>query len=339
MTEQKAKIRKSINYLIRALIIMLTYGFIYKQVFLGQKLRDIKDFLAGILEREESWWFFSLIFLMMLVNWGLESVKWRILIERIEKLSFMQSFMAVMTGQSISLFTPNRTGDYLGRVFILKKGNHVEGIFATVTGSFAQIIVTTGVGLFCFLSFAFTYLREPYRIGEYMFTSLVFLVPCFVFVIILFYFRIGILTDFISRYIPGKWDRLKQHTGIFARYATSELLKVLLLSLLRYMIFSTQFYLLIRFFGGELPVAEGFILIPVIYLIMSMVPTMALTELGIRGSVAIFIIGLYFQKAGIRSGETDLIILAASSVLWLINLVLPAILGTFFVFRLKFIRK
>jgi hypothetical protein len=34
-----------------------------------------------------------------------------------------------------------------------------------------------------------------------------------------------------------------------------------------------------------------------------------------------------------------MIILAASSVLWLINLAIPAILGTFFVFSLKFFRK
>ena len=110
-----------------------------------------------------------LILLLMLVNWSIESVKWKILIAKIERVSFFRAFKAVMTGVSVSLFTPNRTGDYLGRVFILEKGNHIEGILITLIGSFAQIIVTISVGLFCFLSFLDQYLRVPYQIQEYLF--------------------------------------------------------------------------------------------------------------------------------------------------------------------------
>jgi uncharacterized membrane protein YbhN (UPF0104 family) len=276
---------------------------------------------------------------MMLINWSLESVKWRILIARIEKLSFFRSFKAVMTGVSISLFTPNRTGDYLGRVFILKKGNHVEGIFSTIIGSFAQIIVTFSVGLLCLLSFLDNYLRVPYQIDEYFFTGMVFLVPCLIFVLLLIYFKIGILSEFIKRILPEKWESYSHYTEIFGKYSSKELLIVLLLSLSRYVIFSTQFYLLLRFFGADLPVVEGLVLVPVIYLIMAMVPTIALTELGIRGSVSIFVIGLYFKRFGIHTADTELIILASSTVLWIINLVIPAILGTFFVFSLKFFRR
>jgi uncharacterized membrane protein YbhN (UPF0104 family) len=339
MKEQKAKIRKTINYLIRVLIILFTYGFIYRQVFMERRLIDLKDFLSRMMEKENAGWFLALILFMMLVNWSVESVKWKILIAKIEKISFVRAFKAVMTGVSVSLFTPNRTGDYLGRVFILEKANHVEGILITIIGSFAQIIVTLGVGLFGFLTFVDHYLRVPYQIGEYLFNSMIFLVPCLVFVLLLLFFKIGILADFINRFLPGKWERFKIYMGIFAKFNSRELTKVLLLSFFRYLIFSAQFYLLLRIFGANLPVIEGFILIPVIYLIMAMVPTVALVELGVRGSVSIFVIGLYFEKFGTGTGDTEMIILAASSVLWLINLVFPAVLGTFFVFNLKFFRK
>jgi hypothetical protein len=339
MKVQKANISKSINYLLRALIILLTYVFIYRQVFMERRLQDLKGFLSGIMERDHAWLLFALILTMMLINWSLESVKWRLLIGKIEKISFFRAFKAVMTGVSVSLFTPNRTGEYLGRVFILKKGNPVEGILITVIGSFAQIVVTFSVGLFCLLSFVDHYLRVPYEIGEYLFNSLVFLVPCLVFVLILMYFRVGLLADFVGRFVPEKWNRFRIYLEVFAKFESRELFKVLMLSVLRYMVFSTQFYLLLRIFGASLPVNEGFILIPVIYLIMAMVPTVALAELGIRGSVSMFVIGLYFSKFGDGSGNTDLIILAASSILWFINLALPAVLGTFFVFSLKFWRK
>jgi hypothetical protein len=73
--------------------------------------------------------------------------------------------------------------------------------------------------------------------------------------------------------------------------------------------------------------------------VMTLVPSIALLDLGIRGSVSIYVIGLYFQHAGLYPGDTELAILTSSTVLWLVNLIIPAILGTFFVFSLKFFRK
>ncbi len=339
MKTQNAKIRKTINYLIRAGIIILTYSFIYHQVIVNHKLREFSDILRKALDQDNAWYFAAMLLVMMLLNWSLESLKWKVLIDKIERISFFRSLKAVFAGVSVSMFTPNRTGEYLGRVFILKSGNPVEGIFATLIGSFSQIIVTFSVGLMSLLSFVDHYLREPYRIGEYFFNSLIFIVPCLVFVIILAYFKIGILSDLLNRFIPGKWERVKQFTSIFSKYTSKELSGVLLLSLARFAIFSTQFYLLLRIFGAGIPVAEAYILIPVIYLIMALVPSVALAELGIRGSVSLFVIGLFYDKIGIPGSETEMIILAASSVLWLINLAVPAVLGTFFVFSLKFFRK
>jgi uncharacterized membrane protein YbhN (UPF0104 family) len=338
MTEQKAKIRKTFNYLIKALIILVTYGFIYRQVFVERKLHEIAGVFDKMME-QHAWVMICLILVLMLINWGIESFKWRLLIAKIEKISFLRAFKAVMTGVSVSIFTPNRTGDYLGRVFILEKGNHVEGVLITLIGSFAQLIVTISAGLFCFLSFLDQYLRVSYQVQEYLLISMIFLVPGLVFIIMLLYFKIGILTDFIGRYLPDKWQRFKEYSRVFGRYSSKELLGVILLSFLRYIIFSTQFYLLLTIFGVELPLIQGMILIPVIYLVMTMVPSIALIDLGIRGSVSIFVIGLYFKKSGINLPDTELAILTSSTVLWLINLIIPAILGTFFVFNLKFFRK
>ncbi|MBP6870584.1 MAG: flippase-like domain-containing protein [Bacteroidales bacterium] len=339
MTEQSAKIRKYVNFLLRAVIIILTYGFIYHQIFLENKLDDLSDVFLRLAERQDVKWILALMMLLMFINWGIESFKWKLLISRIEHVSFFRSFKAVMAGISVSLFMPNRTGDYLGRVFILEKGNHVEGIFSTIIGSFAQMIITFGIGLLCLLTFTDHYFRESLNIGEYMFMSLVFLVPVMVFALIMIYLKVGVLAEFLSRFLPGRWPRLKKNAAIFSRYSAGELSRVLLLSFLRYIVFSTQFYILIRVFGAPVPAAEGFVLIPVIYLAMALVPTFALVELGVRGTVSLFIFGLYFEKAGIVDPQILLAPLAASSLLWLINLVLPAVIGTFFVFSLKFFRK
>jgi hypothetical protein len=339
MIEQKAKIRKTFNYLIQAIIILVTYGFIYRQVFLERKLQDIAGFLSRKMEQRQAWMMISLIVLLMLINWGIETVKWRRLIIKIEKISLFRAFKAVMTGVSVSIFTPNRTGDYLGRVFILEKANHVEGILITIIGSLAQMAITICAGLFCLISFFDQYFHLQYQVHNYMVIGLIFLVPCFVFMFTLLFFKIGVISDFIVRFLPDKWGRFKEYSRIFGMYNNKELLGTLLLSLSRYLIFSTQFYILLRIFEVELPLSQGLILIPVIYLVMTLVPSIALVDLGIRGSVSIFVIGMYFKKCGLNSPDTELAILTSSTVLWLINLIIPAILGTFFVFNLKFFRK
>ena len=76
------------------------------------------------------------------MNWGIEAVKWRYLIRKLKKLSFIKSFTAILSRVTISTFLPNRTGEYLGRVYILDKANRIHGILITIVGSISQLLVT-----------------------------------------------------------------------------------------------------------------------------------------------------------------------------------------------------
>jgi hypothetical protein len=67
------------------------------------------------------------------------------------------------------------------------------------------------------------------------------------------------------------------------------------------------------------------------FLSMSVIPTIALTEIGVRGSVAIYFFGFL--------SENVIGIMTAAFTLWIINLVIPALIGTLFVYQLKFFRK
>jgi hypothetical protein len=339
MKFNQAKIRKTSNYLIRALIIVATYGFIYRQIFHHRRLDDLIRAFQEMVSLKNAGWVLSLAVLLMILNWGLESAKWRVLIEKFEKISLLKAYKAVLTGVSVSLFTPNRTGDYLGRVFILDKANHIEGILATIIGSFAQIVVTLSLGLFAFLGFADRYIRIAPQLQGYFISTLVFLIPIAVFLLLLLYFRIGLLTGLIRRILPGKWQKFSVYVEVFSRYNNNELILVLMLGFFRYLIYSLQFMLLLHVFGVQLPFLESLLLIPVIYLVMTLVPSVALVDLGIRGSVSVYLIGLYFNTFQSGVAHPELAILTASAALWFINLIFPAILGTFFVFQLKFFRK
>jgi hypothetical protein len=134
--------------------------------------------------------------------------------------------------------------------------------------------------------------------------------------------------------VLSKWKFLKKYEdywSVFSKYSTSEILIVLLASISRYLVYSFQFYLLIRFVNIDVTFIESLTMSSLTFLSMSVIPTIALTEIGVRGSVAIYFFGFL--------SENVIGIMTAAFTLWIINLVIPAIIGTLFVYQLKFFRK
>jgi len=342
----KTKVRKTYNYLIRFLIIFTTYGFIYQQVFYKRNLEEIyHSFLDGF----NHGWFINmliLVIILMILNWAVETSKWKYLINKIEFVSWNRCFKAVLTGVAVSSFTPNRVGDYFGRVFILEKANRIEGIFITIVGSMSQLLVTFTVGTSCIYFMFLVYpetLLSYFKIPGYLYTYFLWggaiLIVGINILVILLFLNISLLLSLASRF-KGKFvERFRSYIHILSAYTFRELLIVIFFSLLRFVIFSTQMYLLLRMFSVELPYLHGVIIIAVIFFVMTMIPTVAITELGIRGSVSLFLIGVYFGNPLGMPASLSLGIVAASTTLWIINLAVPALIGAIFVFNLKFFRK
>jgi len=92
-------------------------------------------------------------------------------------------------------------------------------------------------------------------------------------------------------------------------------------------VFSAQYLILLDTFGVEMLWWQGFLMNAVIYLVMALVPTIAVVELGLRGKVSLYFLGLL-------SNNTAAII-AATVGIWLINLLLPAVLGSILLLGVK----
>jgi len=336
--EFSSKIKKSINILFRGLVVIVTYLFIYREVFYKRDFNSILEILESKFESPSFLIQLSVIFVLLFVNWGVESGKWKIMIDKIEKVSLVQSFRAVMVGVSVGSFTPNRTGEYFGRVFMLKEGNHVEGVLITFISSISQLLVTLILGLFSTLYFVPNYIRIPEHLYNYIYFGMIVTIPILVFLLLIFYFNISILSTLLQKITPARWDKWRGYFTVFEWYNSGELLKVLLLSLLRYVVFSVQFYWLLRIFGLDIPFIPGMMIISVIYLAVTIVPTVALAEVGIRGSLSIYIIGKYLAVSGIFIPDYQLLVFSAATILWIINIVIPAIAGTFFVINMKLFR-
>lgn len=273
------------------------------------------------------------VILLMFGNWSVEALKWRVLVKHIQPISFFTSFKAILSGLSVSLAlnTPNGAGEYVGRVLYVREGNRIRAVTITLVGSISQLIVTLLMGTLglMILHDEFVHTGDhalPFSIiwlDAFMYISL-----CATVALVAIYFRISWLVRLLEKIpIVNKYSFYIQK---LEELQWRELLKVLLLSMMRYGIFVLQYLLLLQLFKVEIDWLTSLWLITVMFLALAIIPTIALAELGVRGKLSIYIFGFF-------SANTLGIVFTAATI-WLINLVVPALAGSLFILGIKLFR-
>lgn len=133
------------------------------------------------------------------------------------------------------------------------------------------------------------------------------------------YFNISKFTLFLKKI--GISESYVNKLRAFNSFGNPSLLIILTLSFVRYFIFTLQYYFLLLAFDVNITFYESINGIFIIYLLNTFIPVITLAEIGVRGSLAIIVFGFYTQS--------ELNVLLAGSVLWLINIGLPAASGVF----------
>ncbi|MDA3865236.1 MAG: lysylphosphatidylglycerol synthase domain-containing protein [Salinivirgaceae bacterium] len=309
--------RKTLIFLVKAIVIAASYGFIAYRIFIDESFENIL-FLKPF-EHNNVLFLLSAI-LLMPANWLLEATKWRYMLKSTERIPLIKAFWSVLAGISIAIFTPNRTGEYIGRIWILQQRNRLSGITITMAGSFAQSGITFFVGALC----GWIWLTESPE-SEITNWQQVCIATIVTLLGLLFYLMLPQISDMLLRFKLHKYIR-KALLG-FKQLTVNVLFKTLLLSAARYLVFATQFVLLLHYFATGLTIGESLLGIGLLYAAMLVIPSITIAEPGIRGSLSLLIFGFFStNSAGI---------LGASLLLWIINLAVPAIMGTFHLATVK----
>jgi hypothetical protein len=103
--------------------------------------------------------------------------------------------------------------------------------------------------------------------------------------------------------------------------------KNMVLGLSRYVVFSHQYYFLFVLFGVDLPYLTLMSAITSIYFLSSSLPSFQFLDFAVKGSVAIFFCGLL--------GINSWIPLLITSLMWFLNVVIPVLIGSYFVLNFK----
>ena len=106
-------------------------GFIVYDLMHRDELFFSFDFLSELDFSLHALGLFSLVCLMMLLNWSLEALKWKELTKAYHKMSFSEAFRSVISGVSTSFITPNRIGDFIGKLSYLPKGKRKIGLMSS----------------------------------------------------------------------------------------------------------------------------------------------------------------------------------------------------------------
>ena len=247
------------------------------------------------------------------LNWLLESAKWKEVLSKIQVLSLWQAIKSVLIGLTSGFFTPNRVGEPVGRSMFLADGNKTKGVICslicTLSQSFAtlffvciaivlacnivveleqipQILLIRNIGIIAAVTVFLLYLTIPFWVGK----------------------------------LKLKSEKLQDIARAISLISYASLLKVSLYSIVRFAVYSFQYFLMLKFFAVDIHLSTAMVLIPINYFLVSIIPSVAFAELGIRGSSALLVMEPLL-------GNTLGVALAAMS-LWFINYVIPMLVGS-----------
>jgi hypothetical protein len=311
----------------KSVVVLLTLYFLYQVIFTApDTLLSWRGILEGARQSDHRP-LLLLSALLIPVNWGFEAWKWQLLGQKVEKISYLRAFRAVMVGLTLGFITPNRLGDYAGRVLELKSKARLEAIGAVFIGRFCQLVATVligSLGLFYFI------LRLYWAAYPAICLSLLFLLLVLNAALLLLLFNASAMVALVAA--VGPLRRLVKYLAIMSSYTFREMYRVLLLSLARYFIFLLQFILLLILFEVRLSPVEYISGVSATFFLKSIVPSVSLlSDLGVRELSAMYLFGLL--------GQDRLQVLSASLSLWLLNIAVPSAVGLFFVLRLRLTKK
>ena len=320
-----------LNYFVGpVLFIWLSYS-IYRQVQQQKDLpgtwQKLLDSFTGVQS-----WKVILVIVLMFCNWGLETRKWQLLIKGIQTISFGRAFRAIFSGQAFAINTLNNVGEYVGRVLYLKEGNRLRAIAVTVVGSISQIIVTLVMGLSGLLYMKIYLLNSEHLLKDlsvFWLDGLIFALSSGTVALIMLYYGLSWVTKTVEK-IPfvAKYAFYIQKVEDFH---WKELTRILVLSFVRYVVFVVQYLLLLQVFEVEANWVPLAWLVCVMFLVLAIVPSIALAELGLRGKVSIILLGLV--------SVNTIGIIATATAIWFINRVVPALAGSLFILGIKLFKK
>lgn len=301
------KSKQYLFVLLKVIVVIAALGFIYhrlysQEVFIVAGLKEF--FLSSSLFQVQN---ITLLLLLSFLNWFFEILKWQVLASKLKNSSLFESTQQVLMAHTSSIITPFKIGEYGAKTLFFSKKQARKAVFLNFLGNMAQMSATLffgAIGLFFFLKWNFPQWLEVYVLV--------------VVLVLLFLFIKKRWVSFGDIKIKG--FALKKITDFIKSIPKSNRIKILSFSLARYVFFSLQFCFLLSFFV-PVSIAEVLPLVFTMHLLSSLLPVLQLFDFAVKGGIAVLVF----------TGISAHIVVSVALIMWFLNAMLPAIVGSYFV--------
>ncbi|MEO6905047.1 MAG: lysylphosphatidylglycerol synthase domain-containing protein [Ginsengibacter sp.] len=319
------------KYILAPLLALWLFYSLYQQIKMQPHLQESITLIKEAPSGSQAWKFWIVV-ILALFNWGLEAKKWQLLLKPLQRMNFYRAYKSVLSGLAFSLNTPNRMGEYGGRILYVKEGSRLKAISLSIAGSISQLIVTLVLGcagLVYLLYFQTTHSGPLMGLSVFWIKILLFISAMVTAILVLFFFRLSWLIKLIEKIPSAK--KFVQYINVLEEFTAKLLLSLLWLSFFRYLVFVLQYILLLQVLHVEIFWVNSFWIISILFLVLAIVPSFAIADLGIRGKFSIELLSVY--------SINTLGILGTTFGIWFINLFIPALVGSILILGIKFFKE
>lgn len=306
---------KATQYLwaaLKVLVLATVLFFIYNRLMQEEATTWEHLFYSFTIPSATLFLHLGIVFILWVFNWFFEIKKWEALVEEIHPISFKQATIETLSSFTVGQISPAKLGEYGIRPLYYKAAFQKKILFFTFLSNGAQMMMTLLFGVVgCFILLCF--------IGT---LSLLYYVLLAIGMALL---AVLLLLLFKNKKIKGY--SIQDATTFFKKLRTKTKWNLLLFSGMKYGCFSLLFYVFLCFYGSPPGFYPTFFLITAMYLLSSIAPTFILFDVVIKGGVALWVFSF------IEIPEP--VVLATVVSMWLLNFVIPSLLGSYFVSILK----
>lgn len=303
------KAKQFLVLLVKLLIVGGAFYFIYNQLANNDKL-DWNKFLI-LFRKNQSVLGIAFILLLSVLNRYFEILKWQNLAKVIHEISLSEATKQVLAALTAGIFTPNGVGEYAGKALYYPKSDAKNVIFLNLICNGIQMVLTVIFGIFGLLYFNAKYDVITTKTVAILFGGFIVLL------VILFSLKRIKIKGYSIEKLIHKINEIPKSIHQ----------KNILLGILRYLVFSHQYYFLFLTFDVDLPYLTLMAAVTSVYFLASSLPTFQFLDFAVKGSVAIYFFGIL--------GVNEWIVVFISTLMWFLNVVLPVVLGSYFVLNFK----
>lgn len=255
---------------------------------------------------------------LMPINWGIESYKWKLVTQQVESIPYTTALKSVFMGICLGNIAPGRAMEFLGKIYFFKSQNKPSVTILHFINGMFQMLITVLVGISA-IAYKFQLVHSS--------PQLVYSIIIFGVVLIIFFCLAILNVSTIQRKLKFiKWFKFSDSTQQLS-FSKMLLLKLVVLSMLRYLVFSFQFYLVYRVLSLPMPVMQMASSIAVYFMLTSLIPMISFIEPAIRAAIALFVFN--------QVNDSYISVVLSATLLWFINVVLPSIIGYLIILKAK----